>query len=472
MENIRVALNKAFGFDVNYIHFIGIGGISMSGLAEILYNAGVKISGSDTNESEITERLRQRGMEIFIGQREENVKKGVDLAVYTAAVKPDNPEIAAAVGANIKIVDRACLLGVMMQSYKYSIAVSGTHGKTTVTSMVTEILLKARVNPTISLGGVLPSINGSFRIGGYEYFVLEACEYFDSFLKFHPFVGIILNVEEDHLDYFKNLAHIESSFNGFAMNIPKEGYLVVNNEMGSLSRVIKGLKCNVLTFGKNGDFTADNISYDKNGHSSFDVYVRGEFIIKVRLNLVGLHNVNNAVAAFAAAYSLGISPEVIAQGLANFNGTDRRFEFKGMLGETKVIDDYAHHPTEIKATLKAARAITSNKICVIFQPHTYTRTQSLMGDFATAFEDADEVIVLDIYSAREKNVYGIHSTNLADEINKTGKPAKYFPSFESCQTFLLNNFNQYDLLITMGAGNVHMVGENILCTGLSTLSTE
>lgn len=454
------------------VHFIGIGGISMSGLAETLKSKGMNVRGSDNKASSLTDHLKSIGIDVLIGHSYDNILDSCDLAVYTAAVKEDNPEMVSAREKNIKIIDRAELLGAIMGCYQKSVAVSGTHGKTTATTMISTILLEAEKDPTINVGGILKVIGSNFRVGNSDYFVAESCEYFDSFLKFYPYVGIILNIDKDHTDYFKTMEQMETSFHRFAGNIAKDGCLVINTGIKNLDSIISNVECQIITYGINeGDYQAKNIVFSEDGKPSFDIYYKKAFIKSVRLDITGLHNVENSLACFAACTFLGLSSEEIAKGLESFEGAKRRFEFKGSFNGITVIDDYAHHPTEIAATLSAAKRFKHNKIYCIFQPHTYSRTKSLMDRFSGAFGDADVVIVTDIYSARETDTLGMHSMNLVEEIRKTGKEVYYFSSFKEAEDFLLKKSVPNDMLITMGAGDVYLLGESLLLTGLSTLST-
>ena len=352
-----------------------------------------------------------------------------------------------------------------MDSYKYSIAVSGTHGKTTTSSMVSEILLEDNSDPTISIGGILPSINGNIKIGSSDYFVAEACEYFESFLKFKPFVGVILNIEADHLDYFKDLNHIRHSFHNFANRIPVGGSLIINSKIENLDEIISNLNCNVITYGvdtEQADWTARNVIHEKTGKNSFDAYFKNQFICRIYLNIPGDHNISNALAACAATYCLGAKPDSIVRGLSNFKGTQRRFQFKGKFNGVTVIDDYAHHPTEILATLSAAKKVEHNKLWCVFQPHTFSRTKAFINEFAHAFEDADNIVIAKIYAAREKDTGEISGNDLAEKIKDLGKNVVYFNEFEEIEKFLLSNCKNGDLLITMGAGDINLVGEHII----------
>ena len=447
-----------------HIHFIGIGGISMSGLAEILLERGFTVSGSDAHESELTDKLTAHGAKVVYGQRAENITDDIDAVVYTAAVHPDNPEYAAAAAKNLPILSRAELLGQLMKNYEKSIAVSGTHGKTTTTSMLTEILMDEKKNPTISVGGMLDSIGGNIRVGGPELFVTEACEYTNSFLSFFPNMEIILNIEADHLDFFKDIEDIRHSFRKFAQLLPDDGTLIVNSEIEHLDQLTKGLTCKIVTYGMDAssDYYASNITFDEFAHPSFDCYKGDTLLGHFVLHVPGIHNVSNALASIALADQMGVSMEHTRIGLEKFGGTKRRFEKKGEIGGVTIIDDYAHHPTEIEATLHAAHNYPHKKLWCVFQPHTYTRTKALMDDFAKALTLADHVVLADIYAAREMDTLGISSSMLAEKVNALGGCADYFDSFDKIETCLLENCKPGDVLITMGAGDVVKIGEKLL----------
>ena len=446
------------------IHFIGIGGISMSGLAEILIDEGFTVSGSDAHESDLTRHLEAKGATVAYGQRAENITDEIDVVVYTAAVHPDNPEFMRASEKGIPILTRAELLGQMMKNYENAIAVSGTNGKTTTTSMITEVLLCADTDPTISVGGILNSISGNIRVGGPDLFVTEACEYTNSFLSFYPTTAVILNIEADHLDFFKDLKDIRHSFRLFAEKLPEKGLLVINKDIDHMEDIIEGLPCKVITFGKNEDsrYQAKNIRFDELARATYELYVDGEEVDTVTLGVSGEHNVYNSLSAAAVCHELGISMEMIKKGLKRFTGTNRRFEKKGELSGVTIIDDYAHHPQEIRATLETAKHYPHKKLWVVFQPHTYTRTRAFLDEFAESLSLADEVILADIYAARETDNLGISSRDIADRIEKMGVKVHYIPSFEEIETFILENCIHGDLLITMGAGDIVKVGENLL----------
>lgn len=446
------------------IHFIGIGGISMSGLAEILLKENFRVSGSDNQASDLTRLLERSGAQIFIGQKAGNIPDDCDLVVYTAAIHPDNPEFAAAGKRGIPMLSRAQLLGQIMANYETAVAVAGTHGKTTTTSMLASILLAADTDPTISVGGILPAIGGNIRVGNSQTFLTEACEYTNSFLEFFPTMGIILNIEEDHMDFFKDLNDIRHSFHRFAGLLPKNGLLILNHDIPRHEEIIKDLACPVVTFGMDSgsDYQAAEISYDAFAHASFQLIRKGTPALSFRLAVPGAHNVSNALAAIAAADSLQIPMDTIQKGLLAFTGTDRRFQYKGEVNGFTIIDDYAHHPTEIRATLEAAAHYPHREIWCVFQPHTYSRTKAFLSEFASALALADHVVLADIYAARETDTLGISSQTLAAELEKLGTDVHYFPSFSEIEKFLLKKCLHKDLCITMGAGNVINIGENLL----------
>ncbi len=447
-----------------HIHFIGIGGISMSGLAEILIKEGFTISGSDSKESDLTKHLSEIGATVNIGQCASNITDDIDLVVYTAAISKDNEELSAVVSKNIPMLTRAELLGQLMTNYETPVAISGTHGKTTTTSMLSQILLQNDSDPTISVGGILKSIGGNIRVGESEIFVTEACEYTNSFLNFFPKISIILNIEEDHMDFFKDINEIRDSFTKFAAKLPDNGTLIINGSIDNHKEIYKDLNCKVLTFGidSTNNFSATNITYNELGHGEYDLVIDGKITEHIALAVPGEHNVFNSLSAIAAAMEMDIPMESIQKGLLAFSGTDRRFEYKGKINGITIIDDYAHHPTEIKATLTAAKNYPHNSIWCVFQPHTYTRTKAFLNEFAEALSLADNIVLADIYAAREKNTIGISSKDLAEKILALGKNVHYFPSFEEIEKFLLKNCIHGDLLITMGAGDIVKLGESLL----------
>lgn len=451
-----------------HIHFIGIGGISMSGFAELLHTAGFTISGSDSQKSKITEHLEAKGITVLYGQSASNITPDIDLVVYTAAIHPDNPEMQAVVEQNIPRMDRAEMVGQVMLNYKNAIAISGTHGKTTTTSMISQIFLEGDLDPTISVGGILKSIQGNIRIGKSQNFITEACEYTNSFLKFNPRYSIILNIEEDHLDFFKDINDIRHSFHLFAKRLPDDGVLFINGEIDNFSEITSDLSCKVVTYGvKPQDgitytYRATNVTFNENGYGEYDLMHEGQYVDHICLGVVGIHNISNSLPAIGLALERGIPMDVIKRGLISFHGTERRFEYKGEIAGITIIDDYAHHPTEIKATLEAAKRYPHKNTWCVFQPHTYTRTKAFLKEFAEALTLADKIVLTDIYAAREVNTGEISSADLKNELEKLGKEVYHFHEFDEIENFLLQNCTSGDLLITMGAGDVVSIGESLL----------
>lgn len=446
-----------------HIHFIGIGGISMSGLAMIALQNGYKVTGSDRSRSHITDKLSDMGAKIYEGHDEKNID-GADLCVHTAAVKMDNPEMAAAARKNIRLIDRAEFLGAIMKNYNHAVGVSGTHGKTTTTSMLAHALINADLDPTISVGGELDIIGGNIRTGGSEYFVTEACEYTNSFLKFYPTIALITNIEEDHLDFFTGgITQIRESFRQFAELTRNKGSVVALGSDENIRIALEGSDLDITTYGMTDeyDYYPKNIVY-RAGYPSFDVYKNGEMICHLNLNVPGDHNILNSLATIAVCELMGADIEKSAKGIEAFKGTHRRFERKGEVNGAIVLDDYAHHPTEIKATLKAAKEFPHNKIMCIFQPHTYSRTRTLWNEFVAAFGDADELILTHIYAAREKYDGVTDPQKLAKEIQETGVNAKYIDDFDDIAKYVKENAQEGDIVFTMGAGDVTEIGGKII----------
>ncbi|MGE5614945.1 MAG: UDP-N-acetylmuramate--L-alanine ligase [Bacillota bacterium] len=450
---------------VKRIHFTGIGGISMSGLAEILANQGYIITGSDIRPSAITQKLEKMGIKVTIGHQAENVT-GADLLVYTAAVKQDNPELLAASKAGLPLMDRATLLGELMKKYPFSIAVSGTHGKTTTTAMISTIMIEAGLDPTVHIGGEYKAIGGTTRIGKTGYFITEACEYTGSFLKFNPYLALILNIEYDHADYFRSFDEVKNAFLNFSKAVPEKGWLLVNGDDPSAFEIMRKASCNKVAYGirNNCCWTASDISLDNTGCASYLLVHDNKPVTEIKLKVPGLHNVSNSLAALAAADIMGCNLTIAAKALLKFHGVCRRFELKGSKKGVMVVDDYAHHPSEVAATLNAARSLSPSRIWCVFQPHTYTRTKYLMDEFSTAFNDADVVILPDIYAAREDDTGEVNSAMLAEKISVTGKKVVYIKEFEDIAEYLNKNTEPGDLVITMGAGDIYKVGEIFLNT--------
>lgn len=442
------------------IHMVGIGGVSMSGIAEILLNWGFNVTGSNNVETESTKKLEKAGIKVFIGHNAENVV-GSDVVIYTAAISKDNVELQTANSLGIPTIERANFLGEITRCYANTITVAGTHGKSTTTSMVSLCFLEAMKDPSIQVGADLTQIQGNYKVGNSEYFIIEACEYVESFLKFSPHSTIILNIDNDHLDYFKNFDNIKNAFRKYIKLLPEDGLLVVNGDDSNCLDLIKDTKSKSLTYGitnKNTDFFAVNIVFDDNGFAEFDVYSHNTFLDRIKLSVPGMHNVLNSLGCIALCMEYGISINDIKTALLKFTGANRRFEFKGKVNGASIYDDYGHHPTEIIATAKALMNKKYNKSWIVFQPHTYSRTKNLLDDFAKALLNFDNIIVLDIYAAREKNTYGITSKDLVDKVISLGKDAKYIPNFDDCVKYLKDNVKENDIILTQGAGTVTQIG--------------
>jgi len=448
---------------IRHIHFVGVGGIMMSGIAEILKKESYIVSGSDRSASKMTEHLTKQSIKVYVGHHEDNVK-GADLVVYSSAVPADNVELSKAKELEIPILNRAEMIGVLMPEYNTSVAIAGAHGKTTTTSMLSTIMDASEHNPTILVGGIVSNLGSNVHIGDSSMLLLEACEYKENFLHFNHNIGVILNIDEDHLDYFEDLEHIIQAFIKFAKKIPENGALIINNDDYNAKKVKSHVDCQVITFGINteAEFQGRNITFNENGHSKFDIYHKDELFGTFTLKQPGKHNIYNAIAAIVTAYTLEVPVETMTESVKEFNGAVRRFEVLGKYNDATVIDDYAHHPNEIKAALQAAQKYPNNKVICIFQPHTYTRTNDLLLQFASAFNEADSVIVTDIFAAREENIYNIHAKDLVAEIAQENDKVKYIESFDEIVDFIKATAQPDNLIITMGAGNIREVGERIV----------
>ncbi len=442
----------------NTIHFVGIGGVSMSALAQVCLSRGLSVRGSDMNNGVYTERLRALGVDVRIGHCAENVT-GADAVIRTSAIKDDNPEISQARKLGIPVLERAESWGIIMDDFPEVVCVSGTHGKTSTTAMMTCIALAADRDPEVMIGADMREIGGVLRISNGDLFIAEACEYCDSFLNFKPTVAIVLNVEEDHLDYFSGIDDIIRSFSKFVSGTKSGGIVVVNADDENAMSAVKLSGKNFVTFGlfENANVTARDIRF-VDGFPSFTLTKDGEELIKIRLSVLGEHNIKNALAAAAASLSMGIAPEIIAKALAAFTGVGRRMEYKGSFRGAKVYDDYAHHPSEVETTLRAVRRAHEGRIICVFQPHTYTRTAALKDGFAKALSLADEVILADIYAAREKNTIGITSAAIGELMQN----AECIGGFDAIVSSLENKVREGDFVLTMGAGDIYKVGE-MLC---------
>ncbi len=445
-----------------HIHFIGIGGISMSGLAHICLIEGYRVTGSDAGTSPILSKLAQAGATIYKGHDAQNCI-GADLVVYTAAIRADNPELVYARENGIRNMERSVFLGGVMRNFSDCVCIAGTHGKTTTTSMMSHVLLAHDCDPTILIGGELDAIGGNYRLGKSNYFLTEACEYHSSFLEFFPKYALITNVDADHLDYFKDLEHIKQTFKAYAALPGKDGFVIACGDDENTMECVNETEATCITYGID---TKNDVHptavYTKNNCNCFEIET-DEGTLCVQLQVAGKHNLLNALACFAIAKAMGIDAQTVKRGVESFTMVHRRFEKKGEFGGALVVDDYAHHPTEIKCTLEAAKQIAEGRVIVAFQPHTYTRTYTLLHEFSEAFYNADEVLVFDIYAAREKDTGLIHARNLAEKLQKNGVNASYAEGgFDAATALLKEKLQPGDIFITMGAGNIYAVGEALL----------
>ena len=439
-------------------YLIGIGGVSMSSLAEVLLGMGINVCGSDSNRSGNVRSLEAKGIHIEIGHRAENIPADIDFVVRTAAVRDENPEIRRARELNIPVFERTEAWGAISKDYRNAVCISGTHGKTTTTSMCTHILMAADRDPTVMIGGTLPLLNAGHRVGHGNVIVMEACEYYNSFLSFHPTVAVILNIEADHLDFFKDLYDVEKSFRAFASRVPDDGFVVANYDDLNTMQTLMDLKRKIITFGLDprADVHAENIEYH-GANSHFVICYKGKRFTDVTLNVPGEHNVKNALAATAAAIYLGIRPNAVKYGLAGFNGAGRRFEFKGKFNGADVYDDYAHHPGELKCLLDTVETLNYKRTVLVFQPHTYSRTAALFQDFVNQLKRPDVVLLAEIFAAREQNTIGISSASLAEQI----EGAAFYPTFDELEKALREIAEPGDIILTVGAGDVYKVGEHL-----------
>ena len=444
------------------IHFIGIGGISMSGIAQIMKSRGYDVSGSDRSESDMTRHLTSAGIPVYIGQKAENITPDMDTIVYTAAVHEDNPELIAARQSGARVIERAVMLGELLDEFSVPVGVAGTHGKTSTSSMLAYIYMAADLDPSVAIGGILHNLNTNYRIGHGDHMLIEACEYADSFLHFNTKYNIITNIEAEHLDYFGDLTHIQASFHQYVANMKKDGALITSPECAKLFADLP-VRIITVSLDEPADITAANIRHHHDSlGSSFDLIYHGNHLGQLDLYVPGRHLIFDALCAAGAAMAEGISFDAIRQGLASYQSTKKRFEYKGQFNGAKVVDDYAHHPSEIKATMLAAREVPHKELYVVFQPHTYSRTISFFDDFVTALSMADHLILADIYAAREVDTGEVSSKKLAQAIEKTGTDVHYFPSFDEIEKFLQKNISTGDLLITMGAGNVVDIANHLI----------
>lgn len=453
MAGIRKRLDK-YLLPGKHIHLIGIGGVSMRPLGLVLRGMGMVVTGSDMNASVSTDELIEKGIRVFIGHHPENIE-GADCIIRSAAVHNDNPEIAAARAAGIPVFERAQAWGLIMREYKNAICISGTHGKTTTTSMITHIFMEAQQDPTVMLGGYLPLLHAGHRVGNGDTIIMESCEYCDSFLNFYPTVAIINNIEADHLDYFKDLAAVERSFRKFAGLVPRTGYVIANGDDTNTVQTLADLHYISFGLADTNDIHPKNLSED---FRSFDIICFGKLYCHVHLNVYGQHNVSNALAAAAAAYVMNIDPEAVSLGLASFTGAGRRMEFKGRCQGADIYDDYAHHPGELRALINAVKTMGYKRIILAFQPHTYTRTKALFMEFIEELKRVDVAVLAEIYAAREQNTIGISSGDLAQCIPN----AVFFETLPEVTAYLRSIASEGDIILTVGAGDIYKAGEALL----------
>ena len=454
---------KVFDFGQKLkVHFIGIGGISMSAIALILLKNGFTISGSDVSENDNVKELEKKGIKVFIGHKKENITKDIDIVVYSKAIHDDNEEIITAKELGIKLVSRSSILGEIMANYNRRVCVAGTHGKTTTTALISKVMLDLNFDPTINVGGIVDEIGGNSHIGnGEDLFVAEACEYTNSFLDFCPSVAVVTNIEEDHLDFFKDINDIRNSFKKFIELLPDDGILVINNRIDNIKFLTKDIKAKVITYGddETADYYFNNVSYDEKHYQSFDVYFKKKLIGRMRQRLIGKHNALNYLAALATLNEFGISFEDIRKSLLNFKGARRRLEVKKVINGVTYIDDYAHHPTEIEASLNALKEIKYNNLYLVFQPHTFTRTKALYSEFVRVLSNNPITILAKIYPAREKDLGIISSKDIVNGIrgseNNLNNFCEYFDTFEKILEYVLENAKNGDIVVTMGAGDIY-----------------
>ena len=449
--------------DYKNIYMVGIGGISMSGIAEILKKWNYNVWGSDGMKSGQTEWLEKNGIKVNIGQVKENITDDIDLVVYTAAIKEDNPELVRARELGIPTVERGDFLGEITKLFKDTIGIAGTHGKTSTTSMVSYSFLEANYDPSIQVGANLKVLDGNYRVGNSDYFIIEACEYCESYLSFKQRSAIVLNIDDDHLDYFKNIDNIKKSFEKYVSLLPSDGYLVLNRDDERCYDLRNSTKAQVITVGKDNkaDWYYDNVTFDDDGYPTYDAYYKGELKGKITLKVTGLHNVFNSLCCIALCNAYGIDIDVVAKALLKYDGASRRLEYKGMLNGAKVYDDYGHHPTEINATIMGIKNKKYNESWVVFEAHTYSRLVAHLKEFAQSLIHFDHIIIIDIYAAREVNTYNISEEDLIKEINKLGKEAIHISDHDEVIKYLKDNVKEGDLILTLGAGNVTKIANKI-----------
>ena len=449
-----------------HVHMIGIGGSSMSGLAEMLLKEGYIVTGSDNANSHAVERLRKMGIEVSVGHKAENVH-GAKLLVFSAAIAPENPERQEARRLGIPEMERSTLLGQLMRGHKNAVCICGTHGKTTTSSMIAETMLECGLDPTVSFGGRLDALGGGSRVGGKDVFVAEACEFHGSFLEMHPTVAVVLNIEEDHLDWYKDIHDIERAFGKFLSLLPPHGTALGWGEDRRVLRLFTRLACDCRTFGiePGNDYYPENLTYSDTGCPRYDVMFRGKKLAHVELKVAGSFNVINSLAAFAAAHVVGVKPGEIAASLNRFAGVHRRFELTGIIDGVKMYHDYGHNPAEMKAALSVAKMQRPNRLWAVMQPHTYSRVKGLFQGYLTCTEAADYTLVTDIFAAREKDPGDIKAEMVVEGMKAHGIDAVHTATFDDTEKYLRAHWQPGDLVLTMGCGNINLLNEQMQLHG-------
>ena len=451
--------------DYKKIYMIGIGGSSMSGIAEIVASKGILVTGSDMEETYYVKKLKDKGYEINIGQRKENIDSTIDLVVYSAAILEDNPEIVRAKELNIPLMERAEFLGLLTKRFTNTICVAGTHGKSTTSGMITKAFIEAKKDPTVSIGASLYEIGGNNKVGTDDTFIIEACEYHDSYLHFNPKLALILNVDADHLEYFGSLENVKKSFTNFVNLVPEDGYIFINNDDENSKDIYKDVKGKVITFAINNDadFKASNVTYDESGHPSYDIIYNGNVIASITLSVTGEHNVYDSLATFAVCYISKIDTLSIINSLKEYTGVHRRFELLGYTNSgAKVYDDYAHHPTEIATTLYSVNQIKHNKTWALHQPFTYTRTKDHLDEFAEVLSGFDNILLTDIYAGREKDIYNIKTEDLVKKIKPLNPNVYHFSDTDELVKFAKTYLEKDDVICSIGCGPVDKIAQKLV----------
>ena len=453
-------------FKGKHVHMIGIGGSSMSGLAEMLLREGYTITGSDNANSHAVERLREMGIGVHVGHAAENVR-GADVLIFSAAISNENPERMEAEKLGIPQMERSTLLGQLMQGHKEAVCVCGAHGKTTTSSMIAETYLRCGLDPTVHIGGRLDALGGGSRIGKKDVFVAEACEFHGSFLEMRPTLAVVLNIDADHLDYYRDIDHIEEAFGEFLALLPENGMALGWGEDERIMRLFSKLPCETRSFGlkETNDYYPVNLSYGDTGCPRYDVAYKGEVLAHLEMKVAGSFNVINSLAAFASAHVMGVEPQAAADALSGFAGVHRRFEFTGLIDGVKMYHDYGHNPTEMKAALSVARQQNPKHLWAVMQPHTYSRVKSLFADYLTCTQVADYTLVTDIFAAREKDPGDIKAEMVVEGMRKNGINAVHTPSFDDTEKYLRAHWQPGDLVLTMGCGNINLLNEQMQLHG-------